>query len=282
MYVTKHIDWISSSLPTNSDLYSVLPTASFRRTGRGHHGFATRFVDLHSGVVMEADSLAEPEIVLLTFSGEALENLRRSGNMGEDIRIRRLANEGAKVSRFDLTLNIHEGEVTPRIMYNALKSGAVKPRARTYRFIEGKRGDVEGDTLYIGSPTADVQFRCYNKAAETGIVDQGAWVRLELELRRIRANGALQSCRTNGISETCSGHLRDFLDWGNQEYKSALGDNGIQPLDVPRKPTNRQRWLLGQVASALANELWLNSAFQVTFDAAVKGELDRLTIENGS
>jgi hypothetical protein len=279
MYVTKHIDWLSGNLPINSDLYSILPAANFKRDGKGMHGFQTRFVDTGSGVVLQADNPGEPEIVLLTFSGDALQNLRRDNSLDEDLRIKRFLLEGGKASRLDLTLNIHEGELTPRKVYSAVQSRQLKARTVTYRFIEGKKGNVSGDTLYMGSPTSDRQFRAYNKSAELGIVDGASWFRLELELRRVRANGAFQSCAINGVAETVNGHLADFIHWSNPEYQSALSGSSVEPLDIPRRDTNRQRWLLGQVAQALAKELMIDYDFRHKFDTSVNGALELLQAE---
>jgi hypothetical protein len=135
---------------------------------------------------------------------------------------------------------------------------------------------VSGDTFYLGSPKSDRQFRGYNKAAELGIINGSAWLRLELELRSIRAASALASCADNGVPETVSGHMADFLTYRNSEFEAAIGTFGVEPETLHRKKSNRQRWLLGQVAQALAKEIAVNGSFRSQFDRAVDDNLDPL------
>jgi Replication initiation factor len=262
---SKQLDWLSFTLPNNERPSVAFSLLVWTKTGNGRHGYKTRYDDRETGMVCETDA-DNPEMGShYTLSGNCLEALRRdmggtdNGLCGHLIALR------AKASRIDLTLNIHAGRITPRSMQRAINNGEAKAKATVSRFIEGKNGLVSGDTFYIGAPTADRQFRCYDKAAELGVVDGAAWIRLELELRRIRANNALQAVASNGVADTVTGHLSDFVHWGNAEYTFALSDGGIPPVDVPRRDSNRRRWLLGQVAQALAKEIWLDDEFANKF-----------------
>jgi hypothetical protein len=213
----------------------------------------------------QTDSLADEMGTHFQLTGDNLTALRQDFGAMDSGLVNRLLHLGAKASRIDLTINIREGKLTPRHIQRAIGSGKAKAKAQASRFIEGKNGDVVGDTFYIGSPTSDRQFRAYDKAAELGVVDGASWLRLELELRRVRANGAFQSIAKNGVDETICGHMVDFLDWGDMEYQSAISGPSVPPDDIPRKATNRQRWLLGQVAQALAREMMVDDEFANTF-----------------
>jgi hypothetical protein len=277
MYATKHIDWLSITIPKHHDFRSVLPTLTFALFAKGRHGYEHQFVNVATGILVDTDSNDTEMGHHFTMSGDTLANIRREMG-GDDVSlVRRFARYSGRASRIDLTLNIHEGLLTPAKVYSHLKKGTLHAKANTYRFIEGKKGDIAGDTLYIGSPTADRQFRCYNKASESGIVNLGAWIRFELELRRVRANGAFQSIGINGVDDTVVGHLRDFMEYGQPEYEQALSITGAPPVDVPRKATNRQRWLLGQVASALAKEMVLDREFANKFWQATLEEMRLIT-----
>jgi hypothetical protein len=224
---------------------------------------------------METDS-DNPEMGSnFQFSGDALEALRREYGATDNGLVAQFVRSRAKVSRIDLTINIHEGSLTPKSVRDAIRSGKAKAKACVSRFIEGKDGDVEGDTFYIGAPSSDRQFRAYNKAAEMGVVNGAAWLRLELELRRLRANGAFQSAAANGVNATVTGHMGDFLDWRNMEYQACLQGPSLPPVDIPRRDSSRQRWLLGQVASALAKEMIVNDEFANRFWQATLEELRR-------
>jgi hypothetical protein len=188
----------------------------------------------------------------------------------------RLARYRAKASRIDLTLNIHDGAITPEGMRHDLEAGKIRTRATTWRFVSGRAGEISGDTLYIGAPKSDMQFRCYDKAAELGIQNGEAWVRLEMELRRLRANAAFQSASLHGVPMVVSGHLGAFLDWDNPEYTQALYGPSVEPTDIPRKDSSRRRWLLGQVSQALAKECVLDIQFRSQFDASVQDAIEHL------
>ena len=274
MYVTRHVDWLSFSIKSSSDWRSVFPTFAFTFSGRGSHGYRAKYVNLATGMVIQTDSADTEMGHAFQLSGDVLSNLRRESGSDDTALSQRIVRVGGKASRIDLTINVHEGKLTPRAVQSAVKSGRAKAKAIASRFVEGKNGDIEGDTFYIGSPTSDRQFRAYNKSAELGIVDGASWLRLELELRRIRADGAFRSCALNGVDAAVAGHMADFLNWGDLEYQAALGQEAVQPVDIPRRDTNRQRWLLGQVAQALAKEICVDEDFALKFWSSVGEAVD--------
>lgn len=276
MYVTKHIDWLSATFQTGTQMAELFPLLDWRYVGRGLHGYQFRYRDAATGATYQEGSPNHDMGVHLTLDGEALYSLRSAFGGVDDAIARIIASWHGYASRIDLTLNIHEGDLTPRKVYQAVKSGTLKSKTTTYRFIEGKTGDVSGDTLYLGAPKSDRQFRAYNKSAQLGVVDGAAWLRLELELRRLRANAAFQSAAHNGVVETVNGHMADFIVWNNAEYQSSLSGPVVEPVEIPRRQSNRQRWLLGQVAQALAKEMRDDVSFRPLFDAAVQEAFDLL------
>ena len=275
-YVSRHIDWVSISFPTEMDYNAVFPTFDWRYIGSGMHGFQFKYQERSSGAIWQCSERPRGMVNHATLSGDTLAILRQDRGLQDHGLVQRLLHCGGVASRIDLTINVHEGRLTPRAIQRAVKTGSAKPRSAVSRFIEGKNGGIEGDTLYLGSPSSDRQLRVYNKAAELGIVDGSAWLRLELELRRLRADGALHAVATNGIDAAVSGHMGDFLEWGDLEYQQALGSESVPPVDIPRRDSNRRRWLLGQVSIALAKELALDPDFRGIFDKSVNAALDNL------
>jgi len=274
MYVTKHTDWLSITLPTGSHPQDIFPLCEFVYVGRGLHGYQHKYTDRITGMVWQEGNSRDDMGCHLTITGEALNMLRSHFGGTDDGIVRTLADWHAYASRIDLTLNIHQGQLTPRKVYSAYKAGNLTAKTKQGRFIEGINGDVSGDTFYLGSPKSDRQFRAYNKTAQLGIVDGAAWLRLELELRNLRANSAYQSCVGNGVPQVVTGHMEDFIRWDNREFRQALSGDSVEPQDIPRKQTNRQRWLLGQVAQALAKEIIEDYTFRQQFDNAVQGFID--------
>lgn len=276
MYVTKHLDWLSITFPTHTDLGRIFGTLDWHFVGRGRFGYQFAYRDKVTGASFMEGAQSDDMGVHLTLPGDALQMLRTERGGIDDELARLLTRHSGYCSRIDLTLNIHDGTLTPRKVYDAVKRGSLKARTSTYRFIEGTKGDVSGDTLYLGSPTSDRQFRAYNKSAELGIVNGEAWLRLELELRRLRAHAAFGSCSTNGVVATVNGHMGEFIQWGSDEYQLALSGDTVPPTEIPRRQSNRQRWLLGQVAQALAKEMREDVDFKTLFDAAVQDSLANL------
>lgn len=277
MYSTKHIDWLSITFPTDVQLRSVFGTLDWRFSGKGRHGYKFAYRDSITGATYQECAASDDMGVHLTLSGDALNMLRSERGGTDDGLLNTCSTLHGYVSRIDLTLNIHEGKVTVQDVYKAVKNGSLRARTSTYRLVEGKRGNILGDTIYLGSPKSDRQLRCYNKAAEMGIVDGAAWLRLELELRALRANAAFQSAVSNGVSAAVSGHVEDFMAWSNSEFKSALAGPSAPPHELPRKETARRKWLLGQVAQALAKECREDVNFRPLFDAAVLDAIDKLS-----
>jgi hypothetical protein len=274
--VSKQVDWLSCSIPSNIHPSVLFPLCDWVFTGSGKHGYRTRYEDRRTNAVCETDATVDEMGTHFQFSGSCLSNYRREFGATDNGFTTRLARAGAKASRIDLAIDLYGCKLTPRSLQRAINEGRAHAKANVSRFIEGKNGQVSGDTFYIGSPTADRQFRCYDKGAEQSIVDGQAWIRLELELRRVRARSAFASCALNGTAETVSGHMGDFMHYENAEYQLALSGPSVQPAEIARKKTNRQRWLLGQVAQALAKEIVFDVHFRALFDMAVAEEVDRL------
>jgi len=276
MYVSKHVDWLSFTVQDSKDIGAIFPLASWHLVGKGLHGYEKRFVDTRTGAILMSDS-ADPAMgIHIDLQGDTLDNVRRADPLAEQRLLSRIARSHGKSSRMDLAINMHELHASVADFARALDSGQLLAKASRWRFVIGKNGEIAGDTLYIGSPNSDRQCRIYNKAAEQGIVDGKAWVRLELELRRLRANGALNSCADNGTETTINGHFHDFLSWQNAEYVTAIEGPSVAPIDIPRRASNRQRWLLGQVCQALAKELALDDDFLIRFLNSTFAEVERI------
>jgi hypothetical protein len=276
VYTNCQIDWLSVTLPEGNQPRDVFPIGKWHYTGIGSHGYNAQYVETVTGIICQLDS-ADPSMGChFTFNGQSLENVRRDWARSDLDLLRRLLARNGTATRCDLALDLHEAKVTPRALKYDLKRGRATSSARVWRWIEGSNGQIEGSTVYVGSPDSDRQLRFYDKRAEMGIVDGQAWVRLELELRRIRANSAFQSCARNGVSETVRGHLGDYLHWRNREYRSALDGPSADPEDIPREDTARQKWLLVQVAVALAQEMILDQTFVERLMLSAKAEVGRI------
>jgi hypothetical protein len=281
-YVTRHIDWLAVSFPKIQDARNLWPGWSWAFKGRGNHGYKSAYEERSNHATLQQDS-DNPEMgAFIQFSGSALQDVRESHN-GDDLwLVNSLARLDGKASRIDLAINIHDGTLTPAILRDMLEDGRVKTPAKAWRFVSGKRGDVSGDTLYIGSPQSDVQLRCYDKAAERGIKNGEAWIRLEAELRRYSARSAFRSCADNGVGATCTGCISHVCACNHADFTVAYHGANARPERESRTDANRVKWLCGQCATALAREWIVNPDILERFNKALASEMARLTREQKS
>jgi len=150
-----------------------------------------------------------------------------------------------------LALDILNGTITVQDLETAYFNGEIKTVAKTLtRTTSFPKG---GDTVYIGSRVSERMLRGYNKAVEQNIVDGSSWLRLELEIKKLRARATLWAIASTPQTRwVINRAFRDFVDWDNDEYRLATDDNFASIADVPRKMPNLLHWLQTQVAPAAA------------------------------
>lgn len=275
-YATKHLDWLSLTFPKNTLVQNVFALCDWHYAGGGMHGYKFKYEDSITRMVWYEGAERDDMGCHLTITGEALSMLRSHFGGTDAGVVSNLVSWQPVASRVDLALNIRGGKLTPRKCYEAVKRGALKAKTRSYRFVEGKNGDISGDTLYLGSPQSDRMCRIYDKKAERRLAGVDEWLRIELQTRSDRAKNAFASTRDNGSSSAVAGHLEDFITWDNPEYTEALGWDAVEPDELPVPDRNRRRWLLTQCAPALAKEASMSPEFYNQFLEEVARRLDLL------
>jgi hypothetical protein len=270
LYVTKQIDWLAVTFIGSSDARTAFPAWQWRFVGRGAHGYQAKYTDARSGASAEQDANTPDMPPHVVFSGSALARVQNVYGLSNAGLISKLMRLQGRASRIDLAINIHGGTLTPVGLQQAIRDGSATVKAKSHRSISGDFKGQRGDTLYIGSPQSDAQVRFYDKNAEQHIESPEAWMRLEMQLRRVKARAAFIQCATYGIEATVTGHLSRFLAYDHPDISAAFTGPSVDPVTVGRLDTSRQRWLLGQVAQALAHELIEEPGFQERFNAAVE------------
>jgi len=256
-YFTKNVDWLSLTFPNDFPFKHYFQFDEFVRTGNGQHGYRNQFQGLNTGVIVQSGARDDMG-THVTISGQSMQSLRDTLNATDKSICAQMIDFGAKASRIDLAVTILDGKLTPASMHKELKSGKLKPSARKYSFVSGQNGDISGDTLYIGSRTSEKFFRCYNKAAEMGIVDGVAMIRLEMELKALMARAACHNVGVSGASATTNAVMSDFLGNPSGELMEALAGES-SPFRADKKPkSNTELWILTQVAKAIARASMTN------------------------
>jgi len=276
MYATKHLDWLSVTFEDLRSALGIIPDSDWHNVGSGHHGYRTALQDAVSGARIETDSAVASMGAHLTMSGQTLYEVRTQYPDGDNSLVQAIRANDGSVSRVDLALNIHQGELTVQDFFSAYKSGDLKSNARRVYYVEGISDARSGDTLYLGSPKSDRQCRIYNKAAEQAIVDNESWLRLELALRDLRAKNGVNAMGSNTCAAVISAHVEDMLGWDNREFNDALLDVPVALHPIKRRRPNTEQWLLDQCAPALAKVYSVHPDFMVEFMTKFRQSLDKL------
>lgn len=274
MKTSKHLDWLSITIPNSANWRNFIPFADLILTGKGRHGYGQSWRDKRTGAIIETASTRDDMGTHLTLSGDVLQTMRDDLGAVDDAIIQRIGQWDGKCSRVDLAIDVFGASFTPGILNQDLLSCSAKIHARTWRFIDGHQNGINGATVDTGSSASDRRFRFYDKRAEQRIKDGEAWVRLELQLRRLYAKSVVATCGQYGTSEVITATIGNYLTWENTEYHAALTGGSAPIAGIPRKDSNRKKWLLGQVASALADEILIDAAFLDRFMELVRTQLE--------
>lgn len=276
MKITKHLDWISVTFPAEVKPTDVFPALEWGYAGEGVHGYRTKHIDALTGAIAFSDGHTANMGMHIQLSGSVLSELRETMGGTDAGIMEHLTNYNGLCSRVDLALNIHGGKTTPATLFRAFKAGNIKSTARKCSYIKGYENGITGMTFYAGNRQSDRFFRAYDKNAESKITSMDAWLRLELELKRVWARGAQGAVKEHGVSAVVNAQFNDFMQWSNEEYTTALqGDSA--PIDEHgRQPTNTEKWLMEQVSVALARVCVAKPGFLAQFMQRVRQEIDSL------
>ncbi|WP_176542248.1 replication initiation factor domain-containing protein [Bacillus wiedmannii] len=187
-------------------------------------------------------------------------------------------------TRLDPAVDDFEGMFTIRKLVNKIKKAElISPfkLARVMETIKIHTGDVNGITLYFGSPQSDIQIRMYDKLAERKGTnynvseDIEVWNRTELQLRDEKAMqvAGILATKEDGeefIGETVCGILKHYLrfvekgkskDTNKRRWKTAkfwdkfLGEVEKLPLTVlaeEKTVLEKKEWLRKSIAPTMA------------------------------
>lgn len=128
------------------------------------------------------------------------------------------------VTRLDLAFDDHEGTFDIYLLASKVKDCEyISPfKYSSITWSNDQDEDLQGLNINIGSPSSDVLFRIYDKAAERGFKDRH-WIRLELQVRHERAvhlaNDLLSMSTGEVLRGVCAQYLR-FIDPGLDSNKS--------------------------------------------------------------
>lgn len=264
MRSTAHLDWLSVTYPVPTSPHDTLPNdvsqSPFKRKGTGSNGYRDMLTNEHGVTVLLNGS--ESQGVHCVLSGQALENLRIDGQTDRSL-CQHIVARGGRASRLDAAINLHGGQMTVGDVAEAYSQGLIKTPARSGLRREGI--NIANSAFDLGNRSSERFLRVYDKNAEQKIVDQDAWLRLELECKKLRARALVNVIATEeNTRAVINSAIQEFIDMpGDNELNEALADQGVEIPTRPRKMTDRRRWLLEQVAPAFASEIAENPGDEV-------------------
>jgi hypothetical protein len=234
------IDYVRFTASRNSDIDKLLPNMpSLARTGEifdyGYYGY-NRSSPLHGGgrIMWHTEDRAMKYCVEL--SGLPLAELRRDGFQVEDIfewRIHaRLEDFGYK--RVDYALDVENGGAQVKDVWTAWEKKKLKTPARTSRFIRSSDSEYNADTVELGSRESTPRFvRVYDKAAQMKQLWRSL-VRIELEMKKGRVDGFVQSVLRHGRSAAGRREIGEMMVTKIGWVNAALAGELAPHMDAPR------------------------------------------------
>lgn len=195
-----------------------------------------------------------------------------------------LYNHCANFTRIDIAIDYY-GSADIGAIADVFAESAAWTTAHTIQpfrqLTRSERGvSVVDSGVYIGSRHSDRFICVYNKALERG-EDRTDWTRIELRVRKNRANALAEMVVDAGLGPTARAAISDLanvpLDW----WQEALAGDATEMIRGHRRQSDTARWLIGQVAPILARELLrIDSPLDplyTTFASIVRSAGDRLT-----
>jgi len=265
MQFTKHLDWLSVTLPHDTLLASFWPFDRWVNTGKGHHGYRGSAQSDTFGVLAEFDGTAEMGVHVV-FTGQTLSDIRNETALDDDRLCRYIGSHRGRASRVDMAVNLHGSKITPRRALSDLKRGRLTVNAKKWSFVQGNTDGIAGDTLYCGSRQSERFLRIYDKNAQMGVQSTDAWLRLELEVKGMVARGVMDTIQKSGTQPTVTGYFDDFLQWDVPEWREIQSEDAVTPVEIQRKDSKTEQWLLDQCVPALARAIRLHPTFQHRFN----------------
>lgn len=130
------------------------------------------------------------------------------------------------VTRLDLAFDDHTRILDIVQCEQDLRSGEYVSKAKkvSVEWSLDQTTNIQGRSLYIGSPASNCMIRIYDKAAERGILNEH-WIRVEIQLRHECAMGYVVNCGNLPSGSSFAGVLLNYLRFVD-----------------PGEDTNRWRW----------------------------------------
>jgi hypothetical protein len=173
-------------------------------------------------------------------------------------------------SRMDYALDLYDAPVTISDIYDQLKDGRISCPSKNVTLIQSGNGLYEGKTIYVGSRQSERYLRIYDKGVEQNSAVSGQWIRIELEVKGKRVHDGFEAIKRSSVEGASAAQLLGYITTQQQWFTDAVAGHYAVPASIISRPiTNRRRWLLGQVATAIKNEMMEDDQFWTVLASVV-------------
>lgn len=278
------VDWLQATFTFFTDvqiIYDLLcvEKENFVPQDRGLYGYRTHYKFGHISVL--ADGAAGMGIHV-QFTGQACREYEALQKKDWKVLLREIIELQGKFARLDVAIDDiaetgQKNYFTVDTLVRKVKAGCLKSyfkRAKNVESIRIDDGVVEGQTLYCGKETSDVQFRFYDKMQERIAagkeIDENVvgWIRSEIQARRDRANAlAIHIINEENLAFVVKGILSNYLSFlvkGEDSNKSrwevctwwtkfidAAAELKLTMIAPDRTLDQTKTWITKQVAPSL-------------------------------
>lgn len=253
------LDWLRLTFAHGANLNEVMPAfPALARTGEildhGFYGY-NRAMPLVSGGALLWHT-EKPEMkYCIDLPGSVLAEVRRDGFEVEEIMEHFIHKRIPDVTykRIDFAIDLENGGVQVYDLWRAIESKRTKIRAHSARFLRSSESDYNADTVEIGSRGGSPRFlRVYDKAAQTGMLWK-AWVRIELESTKQRANLFAASVLKHGRAATGRREIGEMVNTKVKWFKAALEGDIAPHMELPRPDAKPDKFVMETIVPFLKN-----------------------------
>lgn len=273
MEISTFIDWISVTHKWQGE---HLPETANRdyTDSKAHNGYTLGKKYL-SGVI-EMFNPSRPDMgVHIIYSGKALNRVCEQSGLTRDEILLHHINNGGRASRIDYTVDIIDSGLSIDDLWQALENGNAKTKSSHSR---SQDGHGKGYTLYVGSrKTRKKMLRIYDKGKEQEQWQGVDWKRIELETRtEIARNSCDMYIRDGMKSSTIHSMIAGVCDFPENPLWARILQSEASKIPVGTTGDgNTEKWLMTQVAPALARVLSYDSSFLSKFMSEVNFQIHK-------
>lgn len=238
------VDWVSVTFKNEKNLTNVISVLGFnsddfhdQKKGNGFYQKSAR----NGHIVIFYDSVDGEGGVHLNMSGKACREYEslspyKNSDLGVWAHLFSLFSMmSAQYTRLDIAIDTFNNEITTSKVFRALQRKEVTSQFRKVRRMTShqiKDFESQGDTIYFGSGSSNIQIRIYDKKAERESkskdgkeieVTVDSWVRTEIQLRDEHACMAvLHMLSGRNTGSLVRGIMKNYV-----QFRKATGDSNL-------------------------------------------------------